>query len=364
MAGTEYQYIISGLDRSGFDVIGLGAWDAALGLDIVKKVAAGAATDIVCANIEGFVPYLRINKAEGKLKVLITSVMDPQLVKLFELKDVVAEDPIKVIRNLQKNIKHDIFILILHAQGERIQELLAECSGIDLVIDGETGKIEKETKLIHGKALVRNNYGGKYVGYVDLQKDAENKSKFKVSQPALTRVSAKEVAENPEITILVSQYEEERRIFIERERMRRMQKASKHQKPKELYLGSSWCGSCHSAIEKNWQESRHAHAIASLERKGRANDPECLVCHVTGLGDGEAFGGFVDMEVNARMAGVQCEACHGPGGKHAQSPYQIKLQPVTELKCLSCHNQETDPDFTFQNGFSIVDHGKDVKPGQ
>lgn len=363
MANTEYQYIISSLDRSGFDAIGLGAWDAALGLEVVKKVAGSAATDIICANVEGFVPYLRINKADGKLKVLVTSVIDPQLVELFELKDVVVEDPIKAIKNLQKKIKHDIFILILHAQGERIPELLAECSGVDLVIDGETGKIEKETIMVSGKPVVRNNYGGKYVGYVDLQLDA-NKSELTASQPVLTRVSTKEVAENPEVKILVSQYEEERRIFIEKEKMRRMQQASRQKRPLDLYLGSGWCGSCHGAIEKNWKESRHAHAIASLERKNRADDPECLVCHVTGLGDGEAFGGFVAMEVNAKMAGVQCEACHGPGGKHAQSPYRVKMKPVTEQNCLDCHNQETDPEFSFQRGFSIIDHGEDIKAGQ
>ncbi len=358
MAAVEYKYIVAGLDRSGFDAIGLGVWDAALGLDTVTAVAAGSPTDIICANVEGFVPFLRFNKAAGK--VLVTSVIDPKLIELFKLKKVVVSDPIKAISRLQREIKHDIFILILHAQGERIHELLAQISGVDLVIDGETGRIEKKTLEVYGKSVARNNFGGKYVSYVDLIQD-DRKSHLQVSQPVLSRVSAKTVAEDPEIKILVSQYEEERRLFIKKEQERRRKAAMKHRKPVNLYLGSGWCGSCHGEIEKKWSESHHAQAIKSLEKKKREFDLECLTCHVTGLGDKSAVGGFVSLEASSKMVGVQCEACHGPGGKHAQSPLKTKMKLVTEKNCRICHNHDTDPDFSFARDYKKVDHGKDIK---
>ena len=361
----EAQCIISGLNMTGVDVIGIGPWDLLLGRDKLKRLAESSPADIVCANIDGFLPFVRFSKDNGKVKVLVTSVIDPQLLKNYkvEFEDLKATEPKVVIKRLQREIKHDIFIVITHARGERNQEILSGCRGIDLVIDGESGRTGKSQETFAGRPLVVNNIGGQYVAYVDLVKGASGA--LEVTAPTNTRAIVKSFKEDPEVGVLVAQYREKRQQYIRAEREKLRLAALKNRKVADnLYLGSSWCGSCHVSIEKEWQKSGHAHAISSLEKKNRLNDPDCLKCHVTGLDDIKAVGGFVAMAVNPKMAGVQCEACHGPGGKHAQAPHKVKMKPLTEKDCRLCHNHETDPDFAFEIDSKKVDHGKDEKVGK
>lgn len=360
MAATEFQYIITAQNYSKFDVIGVGAWDAKIGIEKVKQVAAGSATDFICANIKGFVPFLRLNKDSGKVKVLITSIVDPHLLDVFKIKDVAATDPVKAANRIKNSIKHDIYILIVHAQGERRQEIIAGCKGVDLVVDGETGRVENKVLRVAGKPVVCDNYGGKYISYIDLE-SADSGSGIKVGKPMFTRVVAKEVALNPEVEALVAKYDAERREYIEAERERRERKVMKARKPANLYLGSNWCGRCHKEIVNEWQKTRHARAIHTLEKKSKASDPECFVCHVTGAKNHNAVGGFVSNESTPKMVNVQCEACHGPGGRHAQTPQKVKMIPVSEQSCRSCHTHDMDPEFSYQKDLKIINHGKDPR---
>ena len=352
---VEAKYIFAGLNLTGVDFIGLGAWDLRFGLDKVKNQARGSVADIVCANIDGFLPYLRFTRDAGRLKILVTSVFDPELLGVYKIEGVKAKDPSRAIRKLQREISHDIFIVITHARGERNQEILAGCSGIDLVIDGEKGRSNTRSESLLGIPVVSNNLGGKYVAYVDILKDRSGIDQ--VSSPTMIRASSKTVSADPQVAILVSQYEEERRLYILKEQKKREKARLQKRSATNIYLGSGWCGSCHGEIEKVWQQTRHAKAISSLTRKGRDNDPECLRCHVTGLNDEKAVGGFVAIS-DGKMAGVQCEACHGPGGRHAPSPTQVKMHPVNEKSCRVCHNEETDPAFDFNNDLKLIEHGK------
>ena len=275
----------------------------------------------------------------------------------------VASDPIKAVNRIKNNIKHDIFILIVHAQGERIHEIITGCGkDADLIIDGETGKVDNKTRIIAGKPVVVSNFGGKYITYIDIVRAGQDAG-FSVDQPVLTRVVSEKVTPDPQVEALVEKYGKERRDIIKAKRERRERKIMKNRKPVNIYLGSNWCGSCHQSIVENWQKTRHARAIHTLEKKNKANDPECLVCHVTGMVNRNAVGGFVSMEVNAKMANVQCEVCHGPGGKHAQAPYEVRMTPVSEKGCRNCHNHDTDPDFSYQHDLTIINHGKDL-PGK
>jgi cytochrome c554/c'-like protein len=91
------------------------------------------------------------------------------------------------------------------------------------------------------------------------------------------------------------------------------------------YVGAKRCRVCHLAESKAWEQTKMAKAFevlqpgAAADRKKSVNyDPNkdytkdefCLGCHATGYGKG----GFKSMEATPDLAGVTCEACHGPGG--------------------------------------------------
>jgi len=109
------------------------------------------------------------------------------------------------------------------------------------------------------------------------------------------------------------------------------------------YVGSESCGLCHEHEYeyKKWSTGPHAHAYARLEKVGSQYDPECVVCHVVGMG---YESGFVSEEKTGHLKNVGCENCHGPGSKHIKEPLKEKTSmPMSD--CTDCHTPETSGEY-------------------
>jgi peroxiredoxin len=124
------------------------------------------------------------------------------------------------------------------------------------------------------------------------------------------------------------------------------------------FVGSEACKSCHASEFETWTKHPHSHAVATLEAKGEANNPECLRCHTTGMG---RPGGFRDAGAVASasdLARVGCEACHGPGSAHVAegaSPRGTILGLADKCDscvilqiCGGCHDDANDKGFPFE----------------
>ena len=91
---------------------------------------------------------------------------------------------------------------------------------------------------------------------------------------------------------------------------------------------------------------------AGLPERSR-KDPRCLSCHAPDLSD-------------AGVAGVSCEACHGPGRLYS-APYVMRdaelaraigLVRPGEKDCAACHG-ESAPSlvrFDYQKKLPLIDH--------
>lgn len=143
------------------------------------------------------------------------------------------------------------------------------------------------------------------------------------------------------------------------------------------YIGSARCRACHLPEAKSWQQTKMAGVfdllkpgIAAEAKKTRKLDPnkdythdaQCLGCHTTGYGKP---GGFESIEKTPGMAGVQCEACHGPGGNYTKPnlmSFQNKEFKRGEVvaaglvlpdanTCQTCHNAKSPfyAPFDFQS---------------
>ena len=106
------------------------------------------------------------------------------------------------------------------------------------------------------------------------------------------------------------------------------------------YLGAGKCKMCHSKQHATWMKMKHATAIDALTAEDRKK-PECVKCHVTGMGE---TGGFVSMEATPEMANVQCEACHGAGSLHMKAPMAEKKNAIKGKgrDCRDCHSPHVD----------------------
>lgn len=102
------------------------------------------------------------------------------------------------------------------------------------------------------------------------------------------------------------------------------------------YVGAKKCKMCHKVQFASWEQTTHAKALDAA--KGSA-DPvydaaKCAACHATN--NDEA------------MAGVQCEACHGPGAdfkkmsimKDREKAEANGLVIPTQETCNGCHKDD------------------------
>jgi hypothetical protein len=141
------------------------------------------------------------------------------------------------------------------------------------------------------------------------------------------------------------------------------------------YVGAVKCKSCHKKENIGnqygwWLESTHAKAYESLAtdkaKKWGAEvgiddpqqDEKCVKCHVTAHGVADDM---VSKKFD-RLAGVQCEACHGAGKDYRKKKIMVDrdaavakgLVPQSAEVCTSCHNDESpawEPSkYTLANG--------------
>jgi Cytochrome c554 and c-prime len=98
-----------------------------------------------------------------------------------------------------------------------------------------------------------------------------------------------------------------------------------------VYVGSEKCKKCHESAYQVWRkkdEQGRSHSVAyhSLETATRPSlqqyDPECVRCHVVGLGH---LKGFQDEKTTPHLKDVGCEVCHGPGSPHLKDNYDAEL---------------------------------------
>ncbi len=164
---------------------------------------------------------------------------------------------------------------------------------------------------------------------------------------------------------------------------------------KPEYVGAETCKGCHYQQHKIWKKTKLAKAMDSLKptaesdaelfasKKAAGLDPaqdysadeKCVGCHTTGYGKetGYPADATKDAERAKLLAGVQCEACHGPGSLYAKHKTEAKekdpeakftfedLAPLGLVKpdaanCATCHNENSP----FKKEFKFEDEKTNV----
>jgi hypothetical protein len=126
------------------------------------------------------------------------------------------------------------------------------------------------------------------------------------------------------------------------------------------HVGPQTCKACHPAAYEAWLASPHARARDMLPEQSRS-DRRCLSCHAPGADEG--------------LAGVSCEACHGPGRLYSASYVMrdpelaraVGLVDPGEKTCLACHTESTPSltRFEYARKLPLIRHwdGDRAEPG-
>lgn len=141
------------------------------------------------------------------------------------------------------------------------------------------------------------------------------------------------------------------------------------------FVGIEACLACHTEAAAVWRASAHAHARDTLRAASAGSSPDCLPCHVTGMGE---LSGWAGAKTPA-LEHVTCEACHGPGSGHldamvagsseptgsqssiaggpgGQIPFRYGQLTLSAAACSGCHTAPNSPDFRFAEYWAKVQH--------
>ncbi len=326
---------------------------------------------------------------ENGVKIGVTSVMSDGLQKLiFPYPDVTWKDPEpelkKVVADFEKQTV-DLKVLLSQSTLEESQELATQFPQFQIVLTAEgTGDPDPAAppQKVGDTLLIETGRKGKYVGVLGFYPE-DKETPFRYQLVALER---EDFDETPEMVKLMEGYQER----LKDEQIVLADAISAPHPSGATFVGADKCGECHSHAFDIWKDTKHAHALDSLDpihkRTGferlnginRSFDPECLSCHVVGWDPQEYIrfrSGFLNEEFAADPAektlhkllgGNQCENCHGPGSQHIADvdvdaedvgkTVRVTYDQAENGMCEKCHDADNSPKFDFAKYWEQVKH--------
>ena len=130
------------------------------------------------------------------------------------------------------------------------------------------------------------------------------------------------------------------------------------------YIGTDTCKMCHMKQYRSWAQTKMAKTFQDSLNAEQRQEPECISCHSTGF---KRPGGFENSQSTPKMAGVQCEGCHGPGSlyytdqmmRNRYASMQVGMLEQNEKVCITCHNENSPTysgPFKFDKNQGVHEH--------
>ncbi len=391
-AVRKAKLIVEAYNRMSYRALCVGPFDLAAGFDVLKDLEKRAKFQFLSANL--------IDKKSGKLlftphavfesggvRVGVVALTLETMTRGYLAKvapNLKAEEPKAALRRSLTALKDkvDLVVVLSHLREETSKAITREFPDVEILIDPyiqygnhHTWIKEHEWLEVRGDTVfLRGDGQGARMGVLDITLTAgsrkplvhlanlaaaEEKASTSGAAPEdralleglrgrnpfdFQRISLEPHHLNdPDIELLVEQWKKN----VDPSIAAALEKTLPR---KNEYLTSSKCQSCHQKQYEWWSGTKHAHAMASLERTGDHQRFDCIGCH--SLGYGKAFLDTTNVGV---YAGVQCESCHGTNPQHAVSPKQHKYRRLSRKACIVCHNKETTrKDFAFSSARRMV----------
>lgn len=342
-----------------------------------------AAPPVICANLyelgakkPKYPPYIVIKTKSG-LRIGVVGLLAERVGGPFISKEYgeTIKDPAVTLKSLITVVcsKSDLVFAVIHGTHEDAEKL-ASVKGVNLILSTHrTGELifpEKDTnqanapvKKMGNVVLVNAETNANWsLGKIDLtlnKGQGIDSAKHTLlyldrkydEDPAMVKIydNYNEKVKQAVITASAKFKKEAETLLVKRglnltEMRKRLRKSP--------FATAEKCADCHSDICESWSKTRHAHAMATLEKNHQEFDPECISCHATGV---TTRNGYLNQKETPELANVQCEACHGPALSHMSSPSK-GFGKVDEQACRSCHTDERTPDFDFNKAWAKIKH--------
>ena len=294
-----------------------------------------------------------------KLRIGIVGFTEGKPTSQTEYQDVYAgyrvNDPFETAKKVLPELKQksDFIIALAYMSLDRAQRLATENPEIDTIIGARQTSTMDEPQHFNRASITYAHNQTKYLGelrvYVKGDGSIENQLNRYV---ALDSVIPDDTGAEEVVTAAHTEFTNQQNQAAQASLEAPPIKTSPLLAADSSYIGGETCAGCHQKEHEVWLTTRHAHAMATLEKKSEQFDNECVRCHVVGF----QRGGFQTLYSTPQFANVQCEECHGPGRQHAGNPGKGYGFVATPVGCMQCHKEPNDPDFNFATYWPKIKH--------
>jgi len=349
-------YMAKMMDHLGYDVVTLGEREFSFGQQYLLDSFKTTKIDLVSANLvfsstkKPFVKPYVIRKI-GSVRVAFTGFIfkDAKIRTLPSETELEILDPVATAKTLipQLRKKADIVVVLSHLGLTEGQKFTVEVPGIDVMVFGHQAGLFKQIVQTQGVVNVRGGERGQYIPSIHLVVEDGKITSYDGEVVTLDD----KVPADEEMNKLVDTFQDGlNKRFAQQNQQQAQQQAAATQQSLagDHYLGDKTCRRCHETEYQKYLNQGHAHAFETLVKAERDATPECLACHVTGLGQA---GGFISKQSTPDLVNVQCENCHGMGTKHPDGS-----TPIAADACIQCHTHEQSPNFNYDEALEKINH--------
>ena len=364
----EFEYLLKGYARLGYDAVNAGHREASLGLDRLLRLKAGY-SNLISANLVNeknqpvLAPY-RVVPLPGGGTAGIIGILDDKVGPGDVGKGLKILPPLDALARYLPELKRDsgFIVLLAFADEERMKEIAERFYEINVIIGGKVLQPSATPLVVRRTVITYITDKGKAVGCLRLRPDSSGRS-----NPANSIVMMKEdFKDDPDMVRLIDEYKTRLKEldFLpaahkdDEEGLTPI--TAQRSKTANTFRGAESCQSCHPKAFETWTASKHAHAFHTLELKGYDTNPRCLECHTVGY---SASDGFLNARLTPGLINVSCESCHGRGDHHVQF-YSGKNRDWADFKfkkveCTGCHNPDNSSRFEYAAYWEKIKHGRD-----
>lgn len=382
----KFHALADAMRKMGYEAVAFGLSDLKYELGDLIAVASevdGKPGLFISSNVAllswdaGFTGKSRLIEAGG-MKIGLIAILGREFQNQILSKEILFEDPEKVVRSQAAELRKqcDLLILLAHASRQESLDLAKRSPVFDLVVtSGGAPEPPAQPQQIEGQKgwLIEVGEKGMYAVVVGIFDDPQQPRRYQ-----RVVLDSRYPDSEPMRQIMAAYQEQLKDLGLKGLGIQPV----RHPR-EELngpFVGSGQCESCHEPSYKVWKRSGHAKAWDTLVRANppRHHDPECISCHVVGWNPQKYFpyqGGFWSQQQTPHLVAVGCESCHGPGGNHvnaelgrlgpdeaAKQKYRQAVRlPLADAEktCLECHDLDNSPDFNFKTYWPKIEHRED-----
>jgi hypothetical protein len=359
------EHYLSALGQMKYMAANLGAAEATLSAADLRALAAHSPVPLISANVLDartgqtlVAPFHQVLVDNLRVTAVGVAGIDPSReagegVRLADIDECLG----RLLPSLRGQT--DLIVLLAGCDEQTMREIARRHPEVDAILGGRVSQASREIETVGACRLAWHANKGQMVGRMDIVIRPDGRPDAATS---VVMVLDNDVPEDPGMSELSQRYNAQLALMNRQGGLKELGIPITDPPRGNTYAGPESCRSCHSKACETWSASRHARAYASLVKRERDSNPDCVSCHVVDLGAGD---GFVGVSASPQRTNVQCESCHGRAGDHVKARLAGaeaaigRLTRVLPKSCETCHDCLHSPQFSYTPYWEKMEHGLD-----